>query len=341
MNKKGFTLVEIIGVITLIAVISLVAMPPIINQINKKKDEMTSSLEQQVYAGANLYVNDNASLMKYTTCVKLSTLVSGEYLDSSIYSYVKTDDRFNENGYVKIVNDKQNDDGSNHYTYELTDTCVTSKSLYETVLDNDPLLELGDSGCKYSDSTENYSYMGGCYFTDYVSLNYLNYNNRLWRIMGINADKSIRIITSEAASTEQLAYAKSDDIKTWLEGTYYKKLSNTDIIVDGTWCLDELDFEYVYKSCDNVITSKISTLTSNEFILSNGAKYATGISPSYTYLTNGQDYWTLNKSNNIYVNDSGTIQVIGPNTNYIRPVININGATVVKKVVVLHLIHLY
>src|SRR5574344_1428574 len=123
MKNKGFTLVEIIGVITLIAVISLLVMPPIINQINKKKAEMTNSLEQQVYAGATLYANDNVSLMEYTTCVKLSTLVSGDYLDSSIYSYAKTDNRFNEDAYVKIINDKQNADGSNHYTYELTDTC--------------------------------------------------------------------------------------------------------------------------------------------------------------------------------------------------------------------------
>src|SRR5574344_961832 len=123
MKNKGFTLVEIIGVITLIAVISLLVMPPIINQINKKKAEMTNSLEQQVYAGATLYANDNVSLMEYTTCVKLSTLVSGDYLDSSIYSYAKTDNRFNEDAYVKIINDKQNADRSNHYTYELTDTC--------------------------------------------------------------------------------------------------------------------------------------------------------------------------------------------------------------------------
>lgn len=126
---KGFTLVELLGVITLTVVVCMLVMPPIINQINKKKSEMTSVLEQEVYAGANLYVSNNNSNLTPVSCVKLSTLVDDDYLDSSIYDNVKNDDRFNENAYIKITKSCEN------YAYELSNTCEPDKGYDQGYID--------------------------------------------------------------------------------------------------------------------------------------------------------------------------------------------------------------
>lgn len=113
MNNKGFTLVEIIGVVTLMAIISLVALPPIINQVNKKKTDIYNALDETIYAAGNLYVQNNSSKFSDDTThyIKLQTLVDGEYLDSTIFTH------YTNGECVKATYDV------NKYTYSLVSTC--------------------------------------------------------------------------------------------------------------------------------------------------------------------------------------------------------------------------
>lgn len=112
--NKGFTLVEIIGVITLLAIISLIALPPIVNQLNKKKTEMYEALDQTVYAASNLYIQNNKSKFSDESdhYIKVQTLVDGDYLDSSIF------DHYDSSECVKATFD------INKYTYSLVSTCT-------------------------------------------------------------------------------------------------------------------------------------------------------------------------------------------------------------------------
>src|SRR5574344_687959 len=115
MNRRGFTLVEMIAVITLIALISTFTLPPIINQINKKKSDMKHALEETVYAASNIYVRNNKSTYNkknYTYCLTFDKLVNDNYLDKNILS----DNTLNGHT-VKII---YKDD----YSYSIVDSCT-------------------------------------------------------------------------------------------------------------------------------------------------------------------------------------------------------------------------
>lgn len=58
-NKKGFTLVELLGVIVIIAVLSLVAFPGIMNQFRKSKGDISQATETIMKEAANVYLLDH------------------------------------------------------------------------------------------------------------------------------------------------------------------------------------------------------------------------------------------------------------------------------------------
>lgn len=86
MNKKGFTLVELIAVIALLAVIIGFSVPAIMNKINLRQGEIDKALFDTVSASANLYVNNNKAKYndKNTHYIKFSTLVNEDLLDQSV-----------------------------------------------------------------------------------------------------------------------------------------------------------------------------------------------------------------------------------------------------------------
>ena len=90
--KKGFTLVELIGVVIILALISLLAFPPILNSIRKTKTELSDASKKILYNAASLYVSENLNdFPKYdgnTFCVSIDTLSKKEYLSKSLKLYI-------------------------------------------------------------------------------------------------------------------------------------------------------------------------------------------------------------------------------------------------------------
>ena len=59
MNKKGFTLIELIMVIVLIAILSLILIPNIFTLLNKSKISSCESLKKNIESAAKTYVINN------------------------------------------------------------------------------------------------------------------------------------------------------------------------------------------------------------------------------------------------------------------------------------------
>ena len=59
MKNKGFTLVELLGTIILLAIISLIALPSILNALNTSQAEINESYRYAATTAARNYVNDN------------------------------------------------------------------------------------------------------------------------------------------------------------------------------------------------------------------------------------------------------------------------------------------
>lgn len=84
MKKRGFTLVELLAVLVLIAAISLVVFPSIINYINSSKGDINETTKQLIITSANQYMNDKyQQKLNTSACFNLQTLIDNEYLEKA------------------------------------------------------------------------------------------------------------------------------------------------------------------------------------------------------------------------------------------------------------------
>jgi len=89
MNKKGFTLTEILGVMTLLAVIFAFVFPNVMNMMEQGKETEYEEYLSNVYLSAEAYVNSDSTLStKLSTDKKLEvsfdSLLSSGYLSSKL-----------------------------------------------------------------------------------------------------------------------------------------------------------------------------------------------------------------------------------------------------------------
>ena len=87
-NKRGFSLVELIGVIALLAILLMIAVPQVITYIRKGKQNYYQKLENEVaLAGAN-YVEEYRALLPrqigHVRVVGIDELVNNKYIDEVI-----------------------------------------------------------------------------------------------------------------------------------------------------------------------------------------------------------------------------------------------------------------
>lgn len=90
MKKDGFTLVELLGVIVILAAIALIAFPPLLNQIQKSQNDIDEATEKLIVSSTKLYVNDNADSFPQTNgnvyCVTFDQVIRSGYLKEGFVS---------------------------------------------------------------------------------------------------------------------------------------------------------------------------------------------------------------------------------------------------------------
>ena len=123
-----------------------------------------------------------------------------------------------------------------------------------------------------------YEYMGGTYLKGSQDSNYIWFDGFLWRIMGINEDGSIRMITQENVTaipwgTNTQDYDNSY-INDWLNNYFYPKLEHKDLLVNQTWCSEEtIDSDSRRTTCTNnlsKIQKPVGLLSLDEYNLAGG-----------------------------------------------------------------------
>ncbi len=194
----------------------------------------------------------------------------------------------------------------------------------------------------------------GYYFKGNVNNNYVIYENRLFRVMRVNNDDTVKLISEGYASTfmwgEESNYENSN-VRKWLNktddehsGVYYNTLTNVektlvkttyeeDILKDGKIVSLDEDKEEEKKDKDKEDKKKdtkksdyITILTIKDYTLANGKS---------SYLNNGKMFFLLglNEDNeNLYVEEDGSIQSSDSLSGYsIRPVITLKKNMEVEK----------
>jgi competence protein ComGC len=110
--KKGFTLIEVLAVITLLGLLALLIMPNVLEQKNKKEKEVDEATKKILYVDAEKYIRDNNYniLPGNVFCVGVDTLYNGGYLSIDATEY---NDKI-----IKVVVDN-----NLNYMYSVTNVC--------------------------------------------------------------------------------------------------------------------------------------------------------------------------------------------------------------------------
>ena len=339
MNKKGFTLIELLAVIVILAIIALIAVPSVLNIIEDSKKGAAEASARNIIGAARTYYMQQTMNGNTIDLIDLSdnTLkYDGEQADKGVIEF---DGNGKASGKVYI----------NGYcvTYNLDNTMTSEKMdeedcVIELVAKNQTTLLSYAQTLVYDsegkcDPTKTHQYMDGCYLFGEVTNNYVWYNGFLWRIMGINADNSIRMITEEnmmadGIHTSAIAYFNESKMDKWLNEYFYGILMENEnlgnLIVDGKYCERILKERAATMNCDGgtLFTRKVGIPAVDEIY--HTIDYSNEI--YYSYLSHtGQTAWTMSTSpsntasnytfDNIVTWGNGKINQEG-----VRPVINLS-----------------
>lgn len=189
-----------------------------------------------------------------------------------------------------------------YYSLQSQSKKGTTLSLSGTIINNNQLVKTGDG---------LYKKKHGYYFKGKVENNYVWFANRMFRILSIEEDNSVKLVSNDLVSMfmwgEENSYDKSN-IRLWLtktgddlSGVYYKTIPNFDKYIKKTeYSLDKLNGDKVSvgkkKFSDDVISISL-----NDYIMSGGKD---------GFLSNTKLYYLLGYTNddeNIYVEEDGSV----------------------------------
>lgn len=91
--KNAFTLIELLAVLVLLAVLSLVIVPPLVSQMQKMRKDLSESQKKLIYNAAETYILKNKN--EYPTiegtkyCLSLKQLVHAGLLEDKIINHLE------------------------------------------------------------------------------------------------------------------------------------------------------------------------------------------------------------------------------------------------------------
>ncbi|MBP3461399.1 MAG: prepilin-type N-terminal cleavage/methylation domain-containing protein [Bacilli bacterium] len=305
MNKKGFTLVELIAVIVIIAIIATISFQAVNNRIKNSEEKLYETQKNNIIDAAKKYMLENNGKIDSdhinTICVYISTLQSKGFLDSGKIINPKTKEDMaaigsngNSKGVVRVKFNFEN----NQYEYVYTDLCSSNivTPIYKTVLDNEELKVINKDDGLY-ETTDSYVYKGS------NPKNYIKFNNKIWRIVSIDKEtKRAKIINLDGSQINWpekgiIDYLNND----FLEGTTYKDVKDY-INTNSKWNkgnIDSLDSSLSIISLEKQSNDykTIGLLTVGEYIDASLNKDCYKENECTSYLNNSKVYWLLNKTN--------------------------------------------
>ncbi len=353
-NKLGFTLIELLAVIIILAVVALLATPIVLDVIEDARISAGRSEANIIYNGINNYcINEEMKAQldpNYTrTCTldmdkdDVPTMVNlgNATVDELVYDGEKlttlvitsNNHKFTLCPSGTFAMDDEECEGNNG---DVALEGVSIKSVAESLVYENGV-------CKQEGT---YQYMGGCYLKSNVieepdmygnggiiehpTNNYIWYSGFLWRIMGINADGTVRMITKDNVTS--IPWGASDTAenwdgsyaKDWLNNYFYPRLKGNNIIKETTWCSETTTSSSSARTtCSNNLSTapaKVGLITLDEYNLAGERN---------SYLNIRQYQWTMTpySSSSAWdvggygrANDSNAVSF----ANGLRAVINVN-----------------
>lgn len=113
MNKKGFTLIELITVIALLSIVGIITLPKINKAFKSSRADQLEEVRENIVKSTEVYLNNSCGKDSYNKLIKndsiriyLSTIKDCGLIENKIYNPV-SGDYFNiDNEYVDVVIDE-------------------------------------------------------------------------------------------------------------------------------------------------------------------------------------------------------------------------------------------
>ena len=213
------------------------------------------------------------------------------------------------------------------YSLQSTNKKAAAVNLDSAIINNNQLVKTGDG---------LYKKKNGYYFKGKVENNYVWFANRMFRVLTIEEDNSVRLVSNDLVSMfmwgDSETYDKSN-IRLWLtntkdsdSGIYYNTIPNYGKFVKKTtYTLDTLDGNKV-KAGKEKFSDSVVSISLDDYILSGGKE---------GFLNNGKLYYLLGFTSDkdyLYVEEDGSIMSCDKLDAYgIRSVITIKKNTTIKQ----------
>lgn len=201
--------------------------------------------------------------------------------------------------------------------------------LVDTVLKKQSYVDL-TKGLIFDEEKNEYRYLGD------VDDNYLEYSGIVYRIIGIDKDNNIKVISDKSVTMMYSGLEKGYDksyVNKWLNydkdvpgsGVYENNINESVNFLSSTYYCEDIIDDIKNITCDKNSTNyKISLLSLYDYYKAGGKS---------SFLNNGETFYlgTLNKDNhNYYITSDGEVSIneISTRTYAVRPVITISSSSV-------------
>ena len=346
MKRKGFTLIELLAVIIVLAIIALIATPIIFNVIENAK---IKSLENSCYGVIDaVRTNYSENLLNSTReCKDENDKNCGGKIETSgnVEELTVADEQPSGGSWV-IVNDPKAENGRG---IQITDVTFDSMKGYFCSNDlttgkvkcekgNKPQTELTFKEKVLGENNSNIVTTGDglyskttntgttYYFKGAVENNYVKFADTIWRIVRVNEDGTIRLITQDSVIASQKfnstynpydkMYYTNSEIKTAVEnwyktnitdkgfdgkvasGNYFceqaKVVPNTNFTAGNATVATKDNYTPSFDCTTDgngkgVVSGKVGLITIDELLFAGGV---IGSSSNF-YLKNGSAYWMM------------------------------------------------
>lgn len=119
MNKRGFTLIEVLICIILLAALALIVIPNVLEITEKKEEEVLGTRKTIIYSEIKMYMNQNKNNYPLDPgniyCFKFSDLENKGIIDVSL-------DSINKEHYVRVALDN-----NAKYIYSVEKNCIENR----------------------------------------------------------------------------------------------------------------------------------------------------------------------------------------------------------------------
>lgn len=126
MNKKGFTLVELLGVITILGILMGVAVGAVSIYLKKSKNQAYENIELSAYDAVRNYMMENSILLNKgeKLRVTLDELTEQQYIENPQDPNKKGSNCTSADSYIEVKNETTaNNSGLDDYKYYIHVVC--------------------------------------------------------------------------------------------------------------------------------------------------------------------------------------------------------------------------